>query len=66
MDDVCTTGGSLFHAIQAAEEAGCTVVKVVSLLDRKAGGSEEMRKRGYDFSALLTATPEGKIETVSG
>jgi len=21
-----------------------------------------MRKRGYDFSALLTATPEGKIE----
>ena len=66
VDDVCTTGGSLFHAIQAAEEAGCTVVKVVSLLDRKAGGSEEMRKRGYDFSALLTATPEGKIETVSG
>ena len=64
VDDVCTTGGSLFHAIQAAEEAGCTVVKVVALLDRKAGGSEEMRNRGYDFSALLTATPEGKIETV--
>ena len=62
VDDVCTTGGSLFHAIEAAEEEGCTVVKVVSLLDRKEGGSEEMSKRGYDFSALLTATPEGKIE----
>ena len=62
VDDVCTTGGSLFHAIEAAEEVGCTVVKVVSLLDRNEGGSEEMRKRGYDFSALLTATPEGKIE----
>ncbi|MBL15575.1 MAG: orotate phosphoribosyltransferase [Chloroflexi bacterium] len=65
VDDVCTTGGSLFHAIEAAEEAGCTVVKVVSLLDRNEGGSEEMRKRGYDFSALLAATPEGKIEPVS-
>jgi orotate phosphoribosyltransferase len=65
VDDVCTTGGSLFHAIEAAEEAGCTVVKVISLLDRNEGGSEEMRKRGYDFSALLAATPEGKIETVA-
>ena len=55
----------LFHAIEAAEEAGCTVVKVVSLLDRNEGGSDEMRKRGYDFSALLAATPEGKIEPVA-
>ncbi|MQG32964.1 MAG: orotate phosphoribosyltransferase [SAR202 cluster bacterium] len=62
VDDVCTTGGSLFHAIEAAEEAGCTVVKVVSVLDRNEGGSEEMRKRGYDFAALLAATAEGKIE----
>ncbi|MCH8205693.1 MAG: orotate phosphoribosyltransferase [Chloroflexi bacterium] len=66
VDDVCTTGGSLFHAIEAAEAVGCTVVKVVSLLDRNEGGSEEMRKRGYDFSALLAATPDGKIEPVSG
>jgi orotate phosphoribosyltransferase len=41
---------------------GCTVVKVVSLLDRNEGGSEEMRKLGYDFSALLAATADGKIE----
>lgn len=66
VDDVCTTGGSLFHAIEAAEEAGCTVVKVVSVLDRKEGGSAEVKKRGYDFTALLAATPEGKIEPVSG
>jgi len=62
VDDVCTTGGSLFHAIDAAEEAGCSVVKVVSILDRNEGGSEEMRKRGYNFSTLLAATAEGKIE----
>ena len=62
VDDVCTTGGSLFHAIEAAEETGCSVVKVVSILDRNEGGSEEMRKRGYNFSTLLAATAEGKIE----
>ena len=62
VDDVCTTGGSLFHAIEAAEEAGCTVVKVVSVLDRNEGGSEKMRSRGYNFSTLLAATAEGKIE----
>ena len=62
VDDVCTTGGSLFHAIEAAEEAGCSVVKVVSILDRNEGGSEEMRKRGYNFSTLLAATADGKIE----
>ena len=62
VDDVCTTGGSLFHAIEAAEEAGCSVVKVVSILDRNEGGSDEMRKRGYNFSTLLAATAEGKIE----
>ena len=65
VDDVCTTGGSLFHAIEAAEEAGCTVVKVVSLLDRKEGGSDDMQKRGYDFAALMVATPEGRIEPIS-
>ena len=62
VDDVCTTGGSLFHAIEAAEEAGWSVVKVVSILDRNEGGSEEMRKRGYNFSTLLAATVEGTIE----
>ena len=62
VDDVCTTGGSLFHAIEAAEGAGCSVVKVISILDRNEGGSEEMRKRGYNFSTLLAATVEGTIE----
>ena len=62
VDDVCTTGGSLFQAIAAAEAAGCTVVKVLAILDRREGGSEELRRRGYDFVALLEATSEGKIE----
>ena len=61
IDDTCTTGGSLLHAIAAAEEAGCTVVKVVALLDRREGGAEELERRGYDFTALLAATPQGNV-----
>lgn len=62
VDDTCTTGGSLLHAIAAAEVAGCTVVKVVALLDRREGGGDELRRRGYDFVALMAASPDGKIE----
>ena len=65
VDDTCTTGGSLFHAIAAAEALGCSVVKVIALLDRREGGGDELRRRGYDFTALMAATPEGKIEVVS-
>jgi nicotinate-nucleotide adenylyltransferase len=64
VDDVCTTGGSLFEAIEAAEAAGCSVVKVAAVLDRKEGGSEELRRRGYDFLALLEANLDGTIEVV--
>jgi orotate phosphoribosyltransferase len=61
VDDVCTTGSSLFRAIEAAEAMGCRVVKVLAILDRHQGGSDELRRRGYDFQALLEATPEGEI-----
>ena len=64
VDDVCTTGGSLFQAIAAAEAAGCTVVKVLAVLDRMEGGSAELRRLGYDFEALLAATPDGEIGVV--
>ena len=64
IDDVCTTAGSLFQAIQAAEAVGCTVVKVAAILDRKEGGSEELARRGYDFVALMSASPDGRIQVV--
>ena len=62
VDDTCTTGGSLFLAIEAAEAAGCAVVKVLAVLDRREGGSDELRRRGYDFASLLVANDKGEIE----
>jgi len=61
VDDVMTTGGSILRAIQAVEEKGCQVVKIVTLLDRLQGGSEELRKRGYNFEALLHADSSGNV-----
>ncbi len=61
VDDACTTGGSLFHAIDAAEEAGCTVGLVLAVLDRNEGGSDAIRERGYRFAALLVAGEDGRI-----
>jgi orotate phosphoribosyltransferase len=64
VDDTCTTGGSLFHAIAAVEAAGCRVVKVLAILDRREGGSDEIRRRGYDFAALLEADERGGVAPV--
>jgi len=61
VDDVATTGGSLFKAIEAVETEGCQVVKVIAILDRHQGGSDELRKRGYDFIAILSADASGEI-----
>ncbi len=60
-DDACTTGGSLFHAIGAAEAAGCSVGLVLAVLDRNEGGSDTIRQRGYRFASLLTAGADGQI-----
>lgn len=64
VDDVCTTGSSLFRAIETAEAAGCTVVKVIALLDRRQGGGEELLRRGYDFVSLMEATTDGEVRVV--
>ena len=61
VDDTCSTGKSIFHAMTELEKAGCEIMAVFSILDRNEGGSEEIRRRGYKFDSLLSATPEGKI-----
>ena len=61
VDDVITTGGSIFRSIKAVEDEGCSVGKVIVLLDRNQGGADELKRLGYDFSALLSADATGKV-----
>ena len=61
VDDVCTTGGSIFRAIDAAEAIGCQVAVVLAVLDRAEGGADALRAKGYKFQPLLVADSNGTI-----
>jgi orotate phosphoribosyltransferase len=61
VDDVITTGGSVSRAIEAVEAANSKVVKVIVLVDRHEGGSEQLKKKGYDFTAILHVLPSEQM-----
>jgi orotate phosphoribosyltransferase len=63
-DDTVSTGGSLLNAIEAVQRLGCEVALVLTVLDRHQGGSEEVRRRGLPFKALLEADPQGNVRVV--
>jgi orotate phosphoribosyltransferase len=60
VDDVITTGGSVQKAINAVEEVGCHVEKVIVIVDRNEGGSQELRDRGYTVEAIIDLPPSGE------
>jgi uridine monophosphate synthetase len=54
IDDLATTGGSKFEAIQKMTGAGLVVKDVVVLVDRQSGAKESLAEAGYVFHAVLT------------
>lgn len=54
VDDVATTGSSLLKAIDAVEEEGCKVIKVITIIDREEGAKEKLAERGYSLISLFT------------
>jgi orotate phosphoribosyltransferase len=54
VDEVCTTGGSTWEAIRAAEAAGCEVVAVIILVDREEDDAQGLRAK-YKYRAVFTA-----------
>ena len=55
IEDVITTGGSALKAIAALENAGATVIGVLSLVDREEGGREHIEAQGYTVRSLTRA-----------
>lgn len=47
LEDVITTGGSVYQAIQTVENFGAKVVKVLTLVDREEGGTKFLEEKGY-------------------
>lgn len=56
IDDLATTGGSKFEAIDKLVQAGLRVQDVVVLIDRQSGASEALAAAGYRLHAVLTLT----------
>lgn len=54
LDDLITTGGSKFEAIEPLEAAGLQVRDVVVLIDRSQGGALELAGAGYKLHSLLS------------
>jgi uridine monophosphate synthetase len=69
IDDLATTGGSKFEAIEKLTGAGLIVKDVVVLVDRQSGAKESLAQAGYSMYAVLTISQlldyweeNGKVE----
>jgi len=54
IDDLATTGGSKFEAIDKLKAAGLNVRDVIVLIDRQSGAREALAEAGYALHAVLT------------
>lgn len=54
LEDVVTTGQSAMQAIMRLRDAGYTVNRVISLVDRQQGGAEYYAQAQIDFKAVYT------------
>ena len=54
VEDVITTGGSSLVAIDRAQEFGLIVERVITVIDRLAGGQEILAARGIPLESLVT------------
>lgn len=70
IDDLATTGGSKFEAIEKLTGAGLVVKDVVVLVDRQSGARESLEQAGYELHAVFTLSAlldywedKGKVES---
>lgn len=56
IDDLATTGGSKFEAIEKLTAAGLEVRDVVVLIDRQSGAKVALEAEGFHLHAVLTIT----------
>ncbi len=53
LDDVTTSGGSVLEAVAAVRAHGCTVKRVITIVDRQEGASENLAKEGIELSPIF-------------
>lgn len=53
VDDLITNAGSKLAAIATLEKKGLKVTDVLVIVDREQGGTEELKKRGYNLHSIF-------------
>ena len=53
LEDVVTTGGSAIKAVEKLRDAGYVVDRVVSIVDRQAGGKDAMMEEKLELRSLF-------------
>lgn len=56
LEDLVTTGASIFETIEPIEEAGMKVQDAIAFLDREQGGSFRLEERGCRLHSATTLT----------
>lgn len=56
VEDVVTSAGSLIDAVKVLRAAGAEVTDAISVIDREAGGSENLGREGVRLIPLLKAS----------
>ncbi len=53
VEDIATTGGQVLEAAKIITDVGARVERIVAVLDREEGASENIEKAGFRFERLL-------------
>ncbi|NEU58516.1 orotate phosphoribosyltransferase [Halorussus sp. MSC15.2] len=56
LEDIATTGQSAADAVEALRDAGATVNRVLVVVDREEGATENLAEYDVELESLLTAT----------
>jgi orotate phosphoribosyltransferase len=56
LEDIATTGQSAADAVEALREAGATVNRVLVVVDREEGATENLAEYDVELESLLTAS----------
>ncbi len=59
VEDVVTTAGQILEAARSIQDAGATVERIVTVIDRQENGRENLESAGLAFEALITVSDLG-------
>lgn len=55
VEDSITSGGSVLKALEVIREHGCTILGVLTLVDRNEGGRQRLKEAGYELFSVFEA-----------